>query len=316
MDLIFNDCSIEGQFRDLYTFREAIDRIMAIRNLARRYGRELQCNRSIASTQVMPDYPMPRAIQALGREKQRAIMQWLARHGPFWEDDRRHTGREWLECKDKIVTDTAVGEAAFCLHSGIERSVVSIRPSSWLSPKLSVLWRGDGSVSKVHVPNYWDVATVERALDSAPIPYRSWDDLSDAAQMRFPNLTFSSGSFGPLLREPFSRGAADRLLLRLDTLHRLKGSVNEHGKRTPEANKIYEMHFTGDRAWFSDSSPREKARFGASLTFPHPTNTGELLFCSWHGKINTPRLRIHFSWPIRAQDPLFVVYIGPKMTKL
>lgn len=78
---------------------------------------------------------------------------------------------------------------------------------------------------------------------------------------------------------------------------------------------MFQLHFTGDKAWFSDSSSTEKSDFRKELTFRHPMNAGEYLFCTWHGKVKTPQLRIHFSWPIRASDPLYVVYIGPKITK-
>ena len=43
-----------------------------------------------------------------------------------------------------------------------------------------------------------------------------------------------------------------------------------------------------------------------------PTKT---LFCPWHGKVQTPQLRVHFSYPIRANEPLYIVYVGPKLTK-
>ena len=36
------------------------------------------------------------------------------------------------------------------------------------------------------------------------------------------------------------------------------------------------------------------------------------------GEIVTVRrmtLRLHFSWPIRADEPVYVVYVGPKLTK-
>ena len=96
MELIFNDCSIHGQFRDLNTFRNAIHRVMTIRNIARRFGRDVQCNRSVANALVMPGWKMPRAVQALRKDEQRVLMQWLTRHGPFWEDDRQHPGSEWF----------------------------------------------------------------------------------------------------------------------------------------------------------------------------------------------------------------------------
>ena len=34
-----------------------------------------------------------------------------------------------------------------------------------------------------------------------------------------------------------------------------------------------------------------------------------------HGKVKTPQIRIHFSWPITASTPLYVVYVGYKITK-
>lgn len=316
MHLIFNDCSLHGQFRDLSSFRDAIDRIMTIRNMAHRLGSDLFCHRSVANAPVMPDYTMPRAIQALGTEKQRAVMQWLTRHGPFWEDDRRHSSAEWLECIGEVVTDTAVGEAAYCLISGIDRGVVSICPSRWQTPQLSVAWRDNGLVNTVAVPNYCELDAVRSALTAAPNPIGSWEDFATVARRRFSSLTFAQDSFGPLGREPFGKGIADRLLLRLSVLDELKTCFNERGQRTPDGHRLYQMHFTGERAWFSDSSDTEKARFSSDLTFPHPGIPGKTLLCTWHGKINRPKLRLHFSWPISADEPLYVVYIGPKKTRL
>lgn len=315
MELIFNDCSIHGQFHNLTTFGEAIERVMAIRNAARRFGRDLQCHRNLANACVMPDWTMPRAVQALGRDKQRAVMQWLTRHGPFWEDDRRHPSGDWLECNGELVTDTGVGEAAYCMSSGISRGLVSMDPSSWLISPLSVSWRDSGPMRDVDIPNYWDSGVLEAALATAPVLLESWGDLATVARMRFPNLTFASDSFDPLYGQPFAKGAADRLLLRFGVLHHIKGCFNDRGERTSEGHGIYQMHFTGSKSWFSDSSDTEKSAFESELTFPHPERNGETLFCTWHGKVKSPQLRIHFSWPIRAYEPLYVVYVGRKITR-
>ncbi len=73
--------------------------------------------------------------------------------------------------------------------------------------------------------------------------------------------------------------------------------------------------FEGDRAWFSDSSDTEKSRFRRELTFPHPEEPAKSLFCPWHGKERHQTLRVHFSWPIQAGKPVYVVYAGPKRMK-
>ena len=62
----------------------------------------------------MPGVPMQQAIGSLGVENERcAVMIWLTKAGPFWDDVRRHRGDDWLDCEGEVVTDTAVGEAAF-----------------------------------------------------------------------------------------------------------------------------------------------------------------------------------------------------------
>ena len=114
---------------------------------------------------------------------------------------------------------------------------------------------------------------------------------------------------------PFVPSAAERIRVLLHTLDRFKGCFNEQGQRNDEGHALYANHFSVQKGWFSDSSDAEKNEFHAELTFPHPQRPGETLFCPWHGKVKTPQIRIHFSWPVRANEPLYVVYVGPKRTK-
>ena len=258
---------------------------------------------------------MLQAVQELSRDKRSALMHWLMRSGPFWEDFRQHGSDDWLECNGEVVTDRAAGEAAYRLFHGIECGLVTMDPSSWLFSPLPVEWHVGESTKSVAVPNCWDVEGLKAVLDAESVSIVSWMDLEIAARRRCSNLTFSQNCFEPLRGHPFGVRAAQALLERLIVLHDLKNSFDEHGRRTPEGHETYQKHFTGSKAWFSDSSDTEKTDFRQDLTFPHPENTGETLFCTWHGKVNTPPLRIHFSWPVHAAMPLYVVYVGPKITK-
>ena len=160
---------------------------------------ELQCHRNVANAQVTRDSTMREAApRALDKNKLRAFMGWLDRHGPFWEDIREHHGDDWLEYDDEIVTDTAVGEAAYCLFHGIDRALVSMNPSSWLTSPLTVNWHDNGRLRSVEVLNYWDPDEVEAALESIPVPLGSWKDLEVVARTRCPDLTFANDSFDPL----------------------------------------------------------------------------------------------------------------------
>lgn len=303
MELFFNDLSLHEQFHDLTTFRSAVECIMNIRKAIKRFGRELYCHRKVADMQVTRDKKMKQAVQCLSRDQQRAWMLWITRHGPFWEDDRRHDGGDYLECNGKIVTDKAVGEAAYCLFHGLECGLVSMNPSSWLSSPLLVVWHDNARERNVDLTNYWDAETLRKVLETAKKSLQSWEELEKTAKNRCPELTFSPESFEPLRGHPFASGAAHQLLRLLAVLQNFKNCFDENGKRTPEGHEIYQKHFTGDNAWFSDSSDTEKAKFKKDLTF------------TWHGKVKTSQLRIHFSWPIQARKPLYIAYVGPKITK-
>ena len=316
MDLLFNDLSIDGQFPDTAAFEVAIGRVMAIREMARRhYGWDLQCHRNVANARVTPDSHMRQAVQRLSQAQCSALMQWLDRRGPFWEDYRQHDSDDYLECNGAVVTDTAAGEAAIRLHHGSPCCLVSMDPSSWRFTPLPIEWHAAASVKAIDVPNYWDAGALRTALGAAPQSLASWRDLETTARRRCAGLTFASDCFAPLQSLPFGVGAAHALLSRLTILQDLKNSYDERGQRTAAGEDILREHFAGTKAWFSDSSPMEKARFRSKLTFPHPTVANQTLFCPWHAKVKTPQLRIHFSWPVHASQPLYVVYIGLKITK-
>lgn len=259
---------------------------------------------------------MPQAIQLLGQSEKSALMQWLTRYGPFWEDKRGHGPDDYLECNDQVVTDTAVGEAAFHCFQGADYQLVSLIPSSWEHTPLFVWWRlGVGNDVSIRVANYITVEDLGIALRSASVPIASWDQLALVSQARFPKLNFSATAFDSLRGLPLAAGAAQRIIERLDVLEQLKCCFDQNGERTPEGHRLYQEHFTGDKAWFSDSSDREKVEFRSEMTFNHPEIEGETMFCTMHAKVKTPQFRIHFSWPVQAGVPLYVVYVGPKITK-
>ena len=319
MELFANDLSFHKQFHDIAAFRDALSRLMAMRHAARRFEREVYCHRALLHASPMPDMSMQQAIAHLAVESERrAVLAWLTRAGPFWDDLRQHDAEDWLECKGEIVTDTAVGEAGFRTLHGVDCGLVSVLPSDWNYTPVELIWRreSDGlDDQSTALKNWWNPETLEHGLRDKARPIRSWDDLREASTNRFERLAFAEDCFTPLKGLPFAKSAADRFLVLLDILDRLKRAFDETGVRTAEGQHIYQNYFTGAEAPFSDSSTQEKRDFRQELTFAHPDDPGISLFCPWHGKVNRMTLRLHFSWPIRADKPTYVVYAGPKLTK-
>ena len=319
MDVLVNDLSIHEQFRDAGSFRDALARLMAMRSAARRFGRDVHCHRALLTASPIPGVAMQQAIGRLAVESERrAAMGWLTRFGPFWDDLRRHGAGDWLECGDEIVTDTAVGEAAFRTLHGADCGLISFTPSDWDYSPVDVTWRREDEGAddrSTALPNWRSARALEAGLrDTAP-PLRSWNHLRQAAAVRFKNLTCAPDCFDPLSGVPFARSAAERFLALLGILDRMARAFDATGARTAEGQGIYQDYFTGDGALFTDSSDDEKRRFRVALTFPHPGEPGNSLFCPWHGKVRQMTLRLHFSWPVRAGRPVDVVYAGPKLTK-
>lgn len=316
MDVLVNDLSLHGQFQDVPAFESAIARILGFRMLLQRYGSELRCHRNFVNSRVTPTLGILEVASRLERDRRLVLLQWLTKHGPFWDDHRVHGADDYLECNGDVVTDTAVGESGFCCMNGVSVHLASIGPSNWLFSPVNVVHVGGNGVRVAcDVCNHWQADDLEASVRAHVPPIASWPQLVEAVTARCPNLTFTEDAFEPLEGHPFVRGASDQIVVLLETLDRLKTCFDAHGARTAEGQKIYQDHFTGDSAWFSDSSETEKVDYKNQLTFPHPVDGESAMFCTMHGKVRAATLRIHFSWPVRFDEPLYVAYVGPKITR-
>lgn len=313
MDLLINDLSLHGQFVDHGAFRGSMKRIRDARKIAQRFGRELYCHRSLTTKQITRSENMQQAVARLPQSERRAIMGWLSKTGPFWEDERQHGDDDWYEMKGEIVTDSAVGETAYSVHHGQERGLVSFSPSGYTEHPLPVLLREAERATPIDVPNYWEPESLEAALTKAAPPLVSWKSLDRYCRRRFDRLFFAEQAFTSLRKQPFKQAVAQRVVVLLDVLQRLCACARSD-RWDSEGNELRTKYFEGKKAWFTDSSSSEKSKFETELTFPHPEDPSARIFCPWHGKIKSPPYRLHFSGP-PSTEPLYIVYIGPKLTK-
>lgn len=312
MELLLNDLSLHGQFSNIPDFREAMRRVMRLRQTVSEQNRQLYVRRDVLNRRVIAAESMYGALQKLSRNEKRAVLGWIDKNGPFWIASQNPD--LWLWHGDELVTDTAVGEAAHYIMQGEDRRLVSFIPSGWEYSPVQVMMGPNADAIAGEVPNYWQDTELAIALQQAEQPITSWNALASVARSRFQFLTFSSDCFICLNNQPFSFNATDRIICLLGILNKLMEATDATGRRTAVGHQMYQNFFHGDRAWFSDSSDTEKRDFRRQLEFPHPGKPGSYLFCTWHGKVNTPPYRIHFSWPEQLGDPLYVAYIGRKIT--
>ena len=317
LEIFLNNCSLHGQFHNRSDFESALAQVMAMRRVARQFERDIHCDGGILGRDVLPEVPLRKAIAWLSPDQRRSAMQWWTRGGPFWAVDRRHGDDDWLECEGEIVTDDALGEAAYRVALGVECDTVSFAPSHWTFSPLVVRWRQDEQFGDRHivVHNSWETADLRSRLRDAAPPITSWSQLRHASAKRFTNLVFGPECFDPMSGLPFSNAAATRIRKLLAILNQFAACFEPDGSRSAEGHRLLETYFTGETGLFSDSSISEKRDFKKKLQFRHPKRPGETMSCTWHGKVRHMTLRVHFSWPVRAGKPVYVMYIGQKITR-
>lgn len=307
MDFLLNELSIEEKFPDALSFCAALDRIVEMRNVARGFGSDLYCRQNIAGIRINPSTSVR---EALTPEKKRAFMRWLDKQGPFWDDARKHHPDDWLMSGDEIVTDTAVGEAAYCSTLGLDRRLVSLAPSEWNYFPIVVTFTD--TATDIEVANYWELASLKTDLLPS---IKTCEQLEKVSKNIFQRLQFSADSFSHLRRH-FVPAMVANIISRLEVLDKLMG--DRASTVDWMSMPTYQNHFAKSNERFSDSSRSEKNDPGdrQKLSFKHPDGSGRTLFCPWHGKLSHQDYpyRIHFSWPLKAGEPLYVVYVGPKLT--
>ena len=318
VDLFVNERSVHGQFPEPASFRVAFARLMAMRAVAGRFDREVYCSRGLLSAQAVAGMTMPQTIQYFPEAQRRSALSWMTRSGPFWDDIRHHGADDWLESRYEIVTESAVGEAGYRSIHGFASGLISVTPSDWDFSPVTVTWRQTNAEQEdrqTELQNWRTGTALEESMRNAPVPLGSWEDLRRASILRYTGLTFAPVCFDPLMGMPFAKSAAERILVLLNILDQRSRAFDSSGRRTSEGQRLYQDYFTGDKALFSDSSDTEKRSFHSQLTFPHPTDIGKTLLCTWHGKVRHMNLRLHYSWSERVGEPVYIVYVGPKITR-
>lgn len=317
VEYFFNDLSFHGQFNSLKDFREAVSDIIRMKDMCQQYGFHLKCSMGISSRPVTGEINFMSACnQELNRDQQRLLLSWITRSGPFWENSRKHPIDELLECNNEVVTDSIIGEGAFINEKKTSVETISVNPSDWLlDPLVVTLRKGDEQEFLINIRNHYSIESLEKSLTSTAPPLCSWTELEQRAKSLCKNLIFIPDAFSYMKPEPFNVGVGSRILERILVLEEMATSINAEGKFSKRGEVLYNKHFVGEKAWFSDSSSNEKIKFQNEMTFEHPTEKEKNIFCSWHGKVKTPQIRIHFTWPSPDERKLFVAYIGPKITK-
>jgi len=321
MDFFVNELSLHGQFNNVAEFQEAIRELIRCRENITRYKRRLFVSRHIVDREVLQGRRTFRQTVAEtgNRDFVRLVMIWIDRDGPFIEDNRVSDPGEYLSLpghNGEVITDAGIGEAAFRQFRGFDTGLVSFIPSDYNYTPIEVCWHhNDSNAENCDLLNFWEAQELENHLQTRQSLPSSWQDMINQLPSRFPNLTFLNDLDRHLGGEPFDVSIVERVFVLLNVLNQLKVSFDDQGRRTRNGEELLDNYFRRQNAPFSDASDQEKndPDLRSRMIFSDPQ--GRQLECFWHAKIRHRQYRIHFTYPIIHDRPLYVAYIGPKLTK-
>ena len=321
MSYFLNEHSLEGQYVTSHDFRQALAVIAHARNRVREAEYDFYCCPEMLAFSVGSGVTFQAMVNDLGRDMKRLVMGWFSAQ-PTWSEMPCHNAvhDEYL-CNGRNVNGSSLAEGACTRKRGLLSEMLSFAPSdAYNASPICVTWEtpADGPVP-VDVDNRWTLEQVTeslnvRQMEAETRPVTNWRELIEWGRAYCPQLFLADYLIASLQGVPFSLPVARQVQQRLKTLDALKAETRDDGSRTATGQEIYSREFVGNRAHFTDESDTNKRAFQRDLTFPHPEQPGETLFCPWHGKVSTQLFRIHFTWPLESTSPLYVVYIGRKIT--
>jgi hypothetical protein len=316
--LIVNDLSIKRQVASVVDLnQQLVATVKLISSLV--VARELiRCSRNLINSVVCDEKPLIRhVVDSFERDSRLQIMTWLTNHGPFWDDTRTKVDFDSFNYQGINVTEQGLGEVGRLLSMGVNAWSYSFKGGEidFSNTPISISHSlEDIVVGSYDVNNIWDIGEVSEKLKTLVVPSASWEEMLKTATGSFKYLTFLSEPHLDLIATPFSRGASGRIFLLLGVLDKIAQNTNDDGSRNEVAKDLYDTFFVGEKPAFTDESESNKNDFKKDMTFVN--SNGECVFAPWHGKINSPKIRIHFEWPRPANQKIInVLFIGPKITK-
>lgn len=316
-DWIINELSLAGQFKDPHSFVATFRSLLAARQKSEALRNALRCTTATMERPVCNALTLKQAVDAAGdRNIRMEAIRWFANQGPFWTAEQAVIDDDLFFFGELDVTASGLGEVARRRLLSGDSHALSFRdavPAFDANPLLLTHGLLEQPLGRVSVPNWTDVDALLAACEQTPPQPATWEESIRALKQLYPDAWFAPNLLHFLDGEPFVPYVHERAAALIGVLYAMIATRMPDGSWSERGKELHDLHFVGDKAWFTDESDTNKVKFKQDMTFE--LRTGMKQLCGYHGKIKTPQYRIHFPWPPKKDDPLEIAYIGPKLTK-
>lgn len=316
-----NDFALDQVYDTADQLVSSLEPLLKLRNSQSSFRHGLLCCRSFGDLSLSSGEKFSRAIgQYHDRNKKALILNWISKSGPFWDDSREHIVDDYFEFYGNDVTDCGLGECARLRLN--DKPVESLSVFEKINVKFNItpllIQHGlpEDILGQLSVDNVWEYEQLNNSIDNAIPRPENWSEAVEYLTDRFKKLQFSDQIIKQLSSQPFNYYVVERLIELLGVLQLYIESRDDDGEYTEQTKELLANHFNGSKAWFTDESISNIRDFKQQLTFNDSDGSSNKIFAPFHGKIKTPQFRVHFPWPIKAEDIYIkILYIGPKITK-
>lgn len=283
MEWHINDLSLDGQFPDPQAFRSALEPLLQLRRRDPLLRNRLYCSRLLHARKVTPTEDFKNAVRATGDKTYIGLaLEWSAKAGPFWDDERQSNEDDYFEYQGSDVTDQGLGEAARRRLVGCEANVFSFQSVGFETSPLSVQQGlAEKPIRFIDVANCWQINHLKTELESCR-ELNNWNDVHIEIMRRFDQLVFSTEVMADLFPTSFSQSVKERIFQLLDILNTLVIASDDGGKLSHEGEEILKNYFAGtstvgtplfkpetatNQRFFKKISPLETPMMAQSLFF-------------------------------------------------
>jgi hypothetical protein len=320
MRIYLNELAFDGTFSSRDAVEKCFKGLIGARRRSPALRQALYCSVMLKDRRAYGNELLSTTILTFSRDERLAVLQWLNRFGPFQEMERELEENDFFSFEGVDVTDQGLGEAARrVLH---DQSAAVHSPASGgrinfeRTPLTVVHGLDEEPYGKLHIDNSWTIEGLIKQAEGSQEEPESWGELLRQCRLRFEKLIIGPACDGYLASHPYRPAVGRRVVELCRILQSVMDNMHADGSLTSDGEQIRQTHFVGDNSLFSDESDGNKKEFANEMTFPDPSDASKSLTCFWHGKINSPKYRLHFEWPVKhPRTALKIAYIGPKISK-
>jgi hypothetical protein len=230
MKWFVNDLSLQRQFRSDHEFLGVLQDLLRLRYKSAALAEGLHCSKNLREAAVTAHSNFREAVQrSADQNLRRAILEWVASKGPFWEDSRATNADDYFEVHAVDATDTGVGEAARQQIIGVAASTYSFQGAAYdYSPLRVTHGLPEAPLGQLDVTNVWTNDQLVTAANSLEAPPQNWEQVIERARRRFDRLAISPNVSDVLRGEPFIPYVVERIFELLRVLQEFVESRNAH----------------------------------------------------------------------------------------